>query len=71
MQALLDRNDVSCLHCKLWRESTAQVTLAFFPNFTQNQMLILCSKSRSVIDVVHTSYQRHNQHTTGSNALKS
>jgi hypothetical protein len=28
-------------------ESTAQVSLAFFPNFTQNLMLIGCSKNRS------------------------
>jgi hypothetical protein len=32
-------------------ESTAQVSLTFFPNFTQNLMLIHCSKNLSFIFV--------------------
>jgi len=57
-------------------KSNAQVSLALFPNFTQNLMLICCSKNRSLILATRrrntlTSYQRHNFHTTGVNAMKS
>jgi len=51
----------------------AQVSLAFFHNL--HTTLIRCSKFRSLIlrrDVeTHTSYQRHNFHTTNTDALKS
>jgi len=50
------------------------VSTAFFPNFTQNLMLILCSKNRTLIFPTnvetYTSYQRQNFHITGVNMLK-
>jgi hypothetical protein len=53
----------------------AQVSLAFLPNFTQNLMLIRCAKTYHSFlrrDVeIHTTYQIHNFHTTGVNALES
>jgi hypothetical protein len=57
-------------------ETLAQVSLAFFPNFTQNLMSIRCSKHRSLIFATrrvekNTSYQRHNFHTAGVNVFKS
>jgi hypothetical protein len=56
-------------------ESIAQVSLASFPNFTQNLMLIRCSKNRSPFFAtrrrnMHTSYQRRNLYTTGVDELK-
>jgi hypothetical protein len=56
-------------------ERNAQVSLAFFPNFTQNLILICCSKTDHSFlrrDVeTHTSYKRHYFHTADVNALKS
>jgi hypothetical protein len=54
--------DVSLAPLPQALETTAQLSFASFPNFTQNLMLIRCSKNRSLIcaqqDVeIHASYQ--------------
>jgi hypothetical protein len=47
--------------------------LHLLPDFSQNLILIRCSKNRSPIPAtrrINTSYQRHIFHTTGVKALK-
>jgi hypothetical protein len=47
-------------------ESIEQVSLAFIPNFTQNLMLICCSKNRSFIFATRCRYTRLNETTTSA-----
>jgi hypothetical protein len=50
-------------------KNIAQVSLAFFPNFTQTLILICCSKNRSLIFATRRRIT-HDLHTTGVNTLQ-